>query len=83
MQSLDQDQCVSPNVGQHHALPTSFEKWIVVAFHRPYRMRQYQFDAGEYGFTFVRWTLSAIAIVIVSAAMFVGFEISSIVHGWM
>jgi hypothetical protein len=44
-------------------------------------MRHCQPDAGEYGFAFVRWTLSAIAILIVSAAMFIGFEISSMIHG--
>ena len=50
--------------------------------HHPYRLHHRPTDAGQYGFAFVRWTLSAIAILIVSTTLFIGFEISSMIHGW-
>jgi hypothetical protein len=49
---------------------------IVVTFPHRYRARYSPSDAGDYGFAFVRWTLTAIAILIVSAAMFIGFELA-------
>ena len=54
---------------------------IAVTFHRPYCVRHYPPDAGEYGFGFVRWTLSAIAILIVGSTMYIGYFISSLIHG--
>ncbi len=56
---------------------------IAVATHHPYRVRYRPPDAGEYGFAFVRWTLSAIAILIAGAAMFAGVVISSMIPGWV
>jgi hypothetical protein len=54
-----------------------------MTFHQPYRVRHYPTDAGEYNFAFVRWTLNAIAILIVSSVLFVGLVVSSIglIHG--
>ena len=54
-----------------------------MTFHQPYRARRYPSVAREYSFAFVRWTLDAIAILIVSSALFIGFFISSIglLHG--
>lgn len=49
-----------------------------MTFHHPYRVRHFPLDAGEYGFAIVRWTLNAIAILIVSSALFIGVVISSI-----
>jgi hypothetical protein len=51
---------------------------IAVTFHHPYRVRHFPLDAGEYGFAIIRWTLNAIAILIVSSALFIGVVISSI-----
>lgn len=48
--------------------------------HHPYRVRHCPLDAGEYGFAFIRWTLNTIAILIVSAAMFIGLVISNAIH---
>jgi hypothetical protein len=54
-----------------------------VTYHHPYRVRHFPSDADEYGFAFVRWTLNAIAILIVSSALFIGLVVSSIglIHG--
>ena len=55
-----------------------------MTFHQPYgRLRHYPTVAGEYGFAFVRWTLNAIAVLIVSSALVFGLVISSIglIHG--
>jgi hypothetical protein len=56
-----------------------------MTFHHTHRVRPCALDVGEYGFTFVRWTLSAIAILVVSSAIFIGFVISNIglIHGWV
>ena len=51
-----------------------------MGFHRPYRVRHYPLDVGEYSFAFVRWTLNAIAILIVSAAIFINIAIFSTMH---
>jgi hypothetical protein len=53
---------------------------IAMTHHHPYRVRHCPLDAGEYGFAFIRWTLNTIAILIVSAAMFIGLVISSAIH---
>jgi hypothetical protein len=55
---------------------------IVVAFHRPYRVRHYPLDVGEHSFAFVRWTLNAIAILIFSATIFIRIVIFSAIH-WL
>jgi hypothetical protein len=54
-----------------------------MTFHQPYRARRYPSVAREHSFAFVRWTLDAIAILIVSSALFIGFFVSSIglLHG--
>ena len=54
-----------------------------MTFHQPYRVRYYPTVARDHSFTLVRWTLNAIAILIVSLALFIGFFISSIglLHG--
>ena len=49
-----------------------------MTFHQPYRVRLYPTDAGEYNFAFVRWTLNAIAILMMSSALFIGFVITSV-----
>jgi len=51
---------------------------IAMTFRQPYRVRRYPTDAGEYNFAFVRWTLNAIAILMVSSALFIGFVITSV-----
>jgi hypothetical protein len=54
---------------------------IAVTLYHPYRVRRCPSDVGDYGFAFIRWTLNAIAILMVSVAMFVGVFISSLMHG--
>jgi hypothetical protein len=46
-------------------------------------LRHYPTIADEYNFAFVRWTLDAIAILIVSSALFIGFVVVSVglLHG--
>ena len=48
-----------------------------MTFHHAYHVRHYPRDVG---FTFIRWTLGAIAILIVSAAMVIGFVISNSIY---
>jgi hypothetical protein len=50
--------------------------WIVT-FHHAYHVRHYPRDAG---FAFIRRALGAIAILIVSAAIVIGFVISSSIY---
>jgi len=49
-----------------------------MTFHKPYRVRHYPTDAGEYNFAFVMWTLNAVAILMLSSALFIGFVITSV-----
>jgi hypothetical protein len=58
------------------------ETEVAMTFHHPYRLHHRPTDAAKYGFAFVRRTLNAIAILILSATLFIGFEISSVIHGW-
>ncbi len=60
--------------------PIGKPELIIVSFHHPYRLRHCPPDPGEHSFAFIRWTLNAIAILIVSAAVFIGIAISSTIH---
>jgi hypothetical protein len=63
--------------------PIEKPELIVVTFHHFYRVSHCPPDTGNYGFAFVRWTLNAIAILTVSAAMLMGTVISSaVIQHW-
>ena len=59
--------------------PIEKSELIVVSFHHSYSVRHCPPDTDNYGFAFVRWTLKAIAILTVSAAILMGTVISSMV----
>ena len=48
-----------------------------MSFHRPYRMLHYRSRVVAHEFAFIRWTLNAVAILIVSAAILMGTVIAS------
>ena len=51
---------------------------IVMTFHHSYPVHHYPPDPGNSGFAFVRWTLNAIAILLVGATMLMGAVIFSV-----
>ncbi len=54
---------------------------------QPFRGRYFVPNDGEYGFTFVRWTLnviaSVVAVLILSSAIFVSIVISHTMEWWV
>ena len=60
---------------------------IAMTVSRSFRGRHFTPNEGDYGFTFVRWTLNVIAgvvaILIISSAIFVSVVVSYTMEWWV